>query len=199
MGQENSKSNNKDIYIPTGKLYDLSYVIDKPLQKVEEINGQQDLSYILEPYDRVGLIMQLVYYKLKNNGYSLKPLNIESSYSSINEILNDIGKKGLPILNNKINDIKLISNCYHVELNTVYHFLNQSEILLCLIIIDEEFFKVVLNIDKVIIATDVILIVGYDLETIFIKTKWSNEILKIENRFIKNIKEIWNIEIYPFY
>ena len=59
---------------------------------------------------------------------------------------------------------------------------------------------VVLNVDKKdVIATDTILVVGYDLDTFFIKTKWSNKILKIENCFIKNIKELWNIELYPFY
>jgi photosystem II PsbH protein len=46
-------------------------------QENEKINNFIDLSYILEPYDQVGLIMQVIYYKLKNNGYSLKPLNIE--------------------------------------------------------------------------------------------------------------------------
>lgn len=199
MGGRSSKPDNENCMIPTERLYKLSYVVHNTLKKVEEINGQQDLSYILEPYDRVDLIMQLVYYKLKNNGYTLKPLNIEFSYSSINEILNEIGKKGLPVSSGSIKDIKLISNCYQPQLNTIYHFLNQGDILLGLIILDKDFFKVVLNVDKDIIATDTVLIVGYDLDTFFIKTKWSNEILKIKNRFINNIKEIWNIEIHPFY
>ena len=198
MGQENSKPENGTV--PTEKLYHLSYVVNKTINTVEEINGQQDLSYILEPYDRVGLIMQIVYYKLKNHGYSLKPLNIEFNYSTINEILDEISKKGLPISNNTIKDIKIISNCYQPQLNTIYHFLNQGEILLCLIILDQEFFKVVLNIDKKSgIATDTILVVGYDLDTFFIKTKWSSKILKLENKFLKNIKEIWNVEIHTFY
>jgi hypothetical protein len=202
MGQDNSKPKIETGIIPVERLYHLSYVVQEKIEKIkeiEEIKNFIDLSYILEPYDQVGLIMQVIYYKLKNNGYTLKPLNIELVYSSIHDILQEFNKKGLPTSNGTINDINIVSNCYQSHLNTIYHFLNCGDILLGLIILDQEFINRVIKIDKKIvnnvIATDIVLIVGYDLDTFFIKTKWYNEILKIENRFLKNIKEIWNIKL----
>jgi hypothetical protein len=202
MGQQNSKFKFR---IPNEKLYKLSYELT-----VKVNDNQNELKFInlsdaLKDFSpNIDPIIQYFYHKLKQSGYVLKPLNIEFVYMSINEIINKINLKGFPVVNNSsINDIKLIKKCYEVSLNTIYYFINNDSILLALIILNEEFLIHVLKINENLqnkVITDVVLIVGYTDKTFFIKNKWSeeNQILEIENKYLNNIKEIWNISIKTY-
>jgi hypothetical protein len=202
MGQQISKEN-EEYYIPNRKMFKLSYVIYETNKTKSEILESVDLSNVLGT-SKVSIIMQFLYYKLKLEGYTLTPLKIEFPCFSINDILYQVNFKGIAVLNHTpLNDFKIIKNCYKSKLNNVYHFLNKGIILLGFIILNEKFISDVLHIDTsdyiYTVISDVILIVGYDKENIFIKSSWSKENIKVKNEYIDNIKEIWDVQIKTFY
>ena len=206
MGQQNSKlddHHSEDGYfIPTNKLFKISYVIHEIIKTLSiplnDVNIDINIDNI-----KIPIIMQFIYYKLKNVGYNLTPLKIDYPYYNIDNIFNDINSKGIPVLNHAaLNDFKIIKNCYEPSLNNIYHFLNKGNILLGGIILNEEFINNVLKIDKEPyfgIISDLILIVGYNTDHVFIKTNWCKKNIKVKNEYLNNIKEIWNVEIKTFY
>ena len=194
MGAQNSKN---DYYIPDKKMFKLSYCIHKNIKTISEIK-EINLSSLLDEYECIGAIMSLFYYKLKHMGYSIHPINIEFPYYRLEQILDNIQCKGIIISNHNIlNDLKIINDCYAPNLNNIYHFLNNGNILLAGIILSDDFAKEVLKIEifENDIVSDVILIVGYDTDNIFIKSTWTKDVIKIDNKFLINIKEIWNVEL----
>jgi hypothetical protein len=203
MGQQISKEN-QEYLIPNQKKIKLSYVVHETIKTKSEILESVDLSNILGT-SKVSIIMQFLYYKFKIEGYSLTPLKIEFPCFSIFNILNEINVKGIAVLNNtELNDFKISKKCYKPKLNNIYHFLNKGIILLGLIILNEKFMSNILQIDTSDyndnnIISDVILIVGYDKENIFIKSSWCKENIKVKNEYIDNIKEIWDVELKTFY
>jgi len=197
------KQQSKEYYIPDKKNFKLSYCVQESIHEIAEKHEYINLSKLVEEYTTSNLVLQLLYYKLKHEGYSFKEYNVIPISYRIDHILEYISDKGLFLFNNaSINDIKIIKTCYESNLNTVYYFLNKGKILLCGILLNEEFIQHVLKIEPFDIHTiisDIILIVGYDTDSIYIKTNWYEHLIKMENIFIKNIREIWNIEIKTFY
>ena len=188
-------------------MFKLSYVVHENIKTISNSLNNINLSNLIGENHNVSIIMQFMYYKLKQVGYNLTPLKIEYQIYNINDILNEFKFKGISVLNHALlNDFKLNSQCYEPNLNNIYYFLNKGEILLGGIILNEKFLSNVLKIDTFkisnisdIIMSDIILIVGYNSENIYIKTKWCKKNIKIKNEYLNNIKEIWNIEIKTFY
>lgn len=193
MGQENSKiSNEFDKFdIPKEKLFRLSYIPQKNIKEIVKQDESVNLIKILDEYKyNIPLIMQFLYYQLKHGGYRIKPSIIDFPCISIDEILSNFNKI--------VTDIDIRKEFYEPNLNNIYYFLNRGKILLALIILDNEFLTESLkqngNDNKIV--TDVVLIVGYNNDNIIIKHKWSRaNTLEISNKFISNIRELWNIEI----
>jgi len=184
MGVNSSK--NLEYNIPDQKIFKLSYIIYKNIEIKSEIKSIDLSQFIFNETDNI--ITSFLKLKLKNEGYSLTNLKIE--YNTIETIFNNF---------NQTFDFKIISDCYKPNLNNIYHFLNNGNILLAGIILEPIFLKDILKIEQENTVSDYILIVGYDFENFFIKTNWCNHILKIDNKFIKNIKEIWDVKIKTFY
>ena len=116
MGVQNSKNDN--YYIPDRKIFKLSYCIHKNIKKESEIK-ESDLSILVSDYSDVGVMSQLLYYKLKHIGYTnLKIINIEFPYYRLEQILNNIKNKIF------IKDLIIKNECYEPTLNNIYHFLN---------------------------------------------------------------------------
>jgi len=214
MGQQNSKTEDHfkenfhfkedGYFIPTNKLFKMSYVIHENIKTLSiPLNDINLDNNNFKDINKIPIIMQFIYYKLKNVGYNLTPLKIDYPYYNIDDILSQINSKGIPVLNHtSLNDFKIIKQCYEPSLNNIYHFLNKGNILLGGIILNEEFINDVLKIDKepyIGIISDLILIVGYNPDNIFIKTNWCKKNIKVKNEYLNNIKEIWNVEIKTFY
>jgi len=202
MGQTPSKTFNDEHFIPTERLFKLSYTTKTPSKIVTEKLEAINLSVLLEEYpNNICVFMQFLYQKIKFNGYNLKSINIDFSNSSIMTILKDLNENGFPVINGQIKDVKIIKNCYESNLNNIYYFLNQGTILLAMIILDSEFITQSLKLSEENlkdIATDAVIIVGYDADNFYIKTNWFKFIVKVENKFIINIKEIWDIDILTY-
>ena len=191
MGVQNSKNG---YYMPDRKIFKLSYCIHKNITLSEIKNTNTDLSILVSDYSDVEVLSQLLYYKLKHIGYTnLKIINIEFPYYSLEHIIDNIK-------NIFIKDLKIKKECYEPNLNNIYHFLNKGRILLAGIILNDEFATEVLKLNLLDnqIVSDIILIVGYNTENIFIKSNWCKDILKVDNKFLNNIKELWNVEISTF-
>ena len=207
MGQINSTVNkNESYFIPSERLFKLSYIVARTITTDNEKYQQVDLHGLYEKFDdNIVVFMQFCYQKFQEAGYTLKPINIDWGYSSINEIFYEMESKGFPISNNGlIKDIKFVKNFYKVDLEIIYHFLNRGQPLLAIILLDETFIKDVLKLNEEKycnknIITDVLIIVGYDSHNFFIKSNWFKSIIKVENKFIHNIKEIWDIQLLTFY
>jgi hypothetical protein len=200
MGQNNTKGFQEN-RVPQQRLFKLSYVVHKNVNETTDSSQLVDLSSLLENrYTNCEIITQFLYLKLREVGYNLKPYNIEHNNSSLNDILDEIKTKGFPINNNVyINDIKISKRCYEPKLNNIYYFLNRGNVLLAFIILDTELLtQLDLKTASTTLATDVVLVVGYDKDSIYLKTKWFDGTLKIDNKFLTNIRELWNISIKCF-
>lgn len=202
MGAQPSKTYNDEHFIPSQRLFKLSYTVCKSVKSKQTQLDSIDLRRLLENWTtpQLNVFMQFLYQKLKFNGYTLKPMNIDFPYTSIDKILSEINQTGFPVINNDfIRDIKFVKSCYIPNLNTIRYFLSEGRLLLAMIILDDEFISQALKLsveNLKDIATDAVVIVGYDQENIFIKTNWFKFIVTIENRFIdNNIKEIWDIDV----
>jgi len=197
MGQKQTKQS--EYFIPTTKNFKISYCVQETITELVEKKEYIDLSKILQEYSTLNLVLQVLYYKCKHQGYNFKEFNVIPISYRIDHILEYISDKGILLSNNAvINDINIIRNCYQPKLNNIYHFLNKGNILIGGIILNEIFISQVLKMDLFEyydIISDIILIVGYDSTSIYLKTTWSKELIKMDNKFVKNIREIWDIEI----
>jgi hypothetical protein len=201
MGQNSSKTFNDEHFIPSERLFKLSYTVYKSISNGPLETSSVNLSNLLDEYhNNIGVFMQFFYQKFKFNGYNLKPINFNFGYRSIHDIIMDISNNGFPVSNNEFfKDIKIIKSCYKPSLDTIYNFLNQGKLLLAMIILDTDFITDSLKLSHENlkdIATDAVVIVGYDQFNFYIKTNWFKFIVKVENKFINNIKEIWDIDIF---
>jgi len=209
MGQNNSRTYNDSNFIPSERLFKLSYTVSKKfnLTLSEYHNTSVNISKVFDyyndfrgkNYNKMSVFMQFLYFLTRNIGYTLKPTNIEWGYMSIEGILHQINLKGFPAINNEfIKDIKIVKCCYKPDLNAIYYFLNKGEPLLAMVMLDLEFVTECLKISIETIndiGTDAVIIVGYDPDNFYIKTNWFDFDIKVENRFIDNIKELWNVKM----
>ena len=204
MGQQNSKENglSKEITLPTGKYFKHSYCLKHENKVLKNKIKGIDLSFLIDDYN-TQLIMQVFYYKLKHLGYTLGVIKHVYTGYRIEHIFNSFVKEGVPIKNDEmIDDLTITVECYEPHLNNIYYHLNKGSILVAGIILTEEFIKNLFeNFDKFDkfdkfdnkVLSDIILITGYDSSNFFIKTTWISGILTIPNKYLKNIREIWNI------
>jgi hypothetical protein len=194
MGQQNTKQ--ESISLPTGKFFKHSYCLSHENKVLKIKNKNIDLSFLVNDYD-TQLIMQVFYYKLKHLGYNLSILKHVYTGYRIENILYSFVKEGVPINGDEmINDLNITVEKYEPRLNNIYYHLNNGSILIAGIVLTTEFVNTLFN--KTIenrTLSDIILITGYDSENLFIKTTWTNVILTIPNILLKNIREIWNINI----
>jgi len=205
MGQHQTK--HQKYYIPSKKLFKMSYCIQENISESITKKEYVDLSKLVEGYEDIGLMLQFIYYKLKHEGYSFKEYSISQITYRLDQIFDYINDNGIFLSNNSvINDFRIIKKCYEPNLNNIYFFLNKGQILLGGIILDEKFITDVLHMEigkngngKNSIISDIVLIIGYDENTIYLKTEWCENTVKIDNKFVSNIREIWNIEIKTFY
>ena len=201
MGQTQSN------FIPSGKHYKYSYCkqLDNLVYNIlpESINLSLNLSLNLSSSKNENYILNLIYvsiyYKIKNLGYNLKENKnhyISTYNTQLNTIIENVALKGIMSSSNEVlKDLSIVGKPYKVSLNNIKYLLSQGNILIAGIVLDERFGMEVLQ--KVIhsLLTDIVLIVGYNAENIYILSNWKPEIIKIDNCFVDNILEIWNIEI----
>jgi hypothetical protein len=197
MGQTQTKR----YYIPTTKNFKLSYRIQENVPQCE-ILKKINLSKLVEEYKSVNLVSQLLYYKCNHQGYSFKEYPVSTLSYRLDHIFEYISEKGIFLNGNAIiSDLSINYTCYYSNLNNIYYFLNKGSILVGGIILNKKFINEVLQMDSnnQDIMSDIILIVGYDTDSIYLKTNWCENIVKMDNSFINNIKELWNVEIKTFY
>ena len=199
MGQTQSD------FIPSGKHYKYSYC--KQLDNLvytflpESINLSLNLNLNLSKNENyiLNFIYVSIYYKIKNLGYNIKENTnyyIPTNNVQLNTIIENVALKGIMSSSNEVlKDLSIVGKPYKVSLNNIKYLLSQGNILIAGIVLDERFGMEILQ--KVVhsLLTDIVLIVGYDAESIYILSNWKSEIIKINNCFIDNILEIWNIEI----
>jgi len=194
MGQQNTKQ--ESLSLPSGKNFKHSYCLRHENKVLKNKIKNVDLSFLIKDYN-TQLVMQVFYYKLKHLGYTLSILkNVYTGYR-IENILNSFVKEGIPVIGDElINDLEITVECYEPHLNNIYYHLNNGNILIAGIILTTEFVNTLF--EKTVedrVLSDIILITGYDSSNFFIKTTWTNVILTIPNKFLKNIREIWNVNI----
>ena len=96
-----------------------------------------------------------------------------------------------------LSDLVFKTKCYFPRLKNIKRLLSDKNILIAGIIVDKDLVKS-LNFENVVLnnnVTDIVCIVGYDSEHILLKTMWITETVFLKNEFVKNIKEIWSINI----
>jgi len=186
--------------LPSGNNYTISYCkqYNVPLcVKSKEINLIQLLDGY--PCDTImDLVHSVFYYKIKNLGYSIKSRHRFSYFKyPLNDIISAITKTGFYTSDNtsKLTDLEVTSKCYYPNIDNINYLLSGGNILIAGIIVDKEFGEVCLNTVITDLVTDIVIIVGITQDGIILKTTWYPEYLIINNRFIDNIKEIWNIDI----
>jgi hypothetical protein len=174
MGQSQSS-------LPSGKKYFVSYCKQHSVKESNiKILDSVELSNLLTG-DLIGSVYK---YKTHFLGYSVPSIKYENQ-RPLNLILKSIKLKNF--------DIK--PRCYVVSLDNIKYFLSRFDVLIAGIIIDKKFAKGIFKVDIENKASDVILITGYTLDSLIIKTNWKLGELEIPFDFICNIKEIWNIDI----
>ena len=99
--------------------------------------------------------------------------------------------------NNGINltDIDIKKNCYYPTLHNIKSLLCNGNVLIAGLILDSPLCVNVLHQKVIQLITDIVLIVGYSPNGIFIKTSWTPEILELPIEYISNFKEMWDIYI----
>ena len=207
MGQKYSTTYNDANFIPAERLFKLSYTLSKTLKtfKSQDHNVEKvDISRVFEKYHHtIGVFMQFLYFLTKTSGYTLKPTRFEWGYMSIEGILHQINMNGFPVINNDyIKDIKVIKDCYKPDLNVIYYFLSRGRPLLAMVILEPVFITECLKLSSENlkdIATDAVIIVGYDDISFSIKTNWFDFIVNVENKFIDNFKELWDVSLKTHY
>jgi len=180
MGQGPSK---KEYSLPSGKKYVFSYCRHYSLNMDSENFESINLENLLETSEEV--LEQVFNYKLKNIGYSFKT-SIKTIKGPLHNILNSVI---LP------KDISFLAKCYQVQKHIIQYFLTKGDILVCGLIMDEDFLLEILGIPFRDTLSDIILIVGYTPDKFLIKTNWTPDTLEIPWIFVENIQELWNINI----
>ena len=202
----------KDYYIPSGRNYSMSYVKHINI-KFKKLNDSQNfnLSNLIQfdnliiKYPKENGILKLIYsamwYKITNLGYTIKE-NIPNLSLNLCEPLNECLDKIINhgFINKRedvLSDLIITKQCYQSNLNNIKYLLCNGNILVAGILIDNEFINQVLNSDEIIndIISDIIIIIGYNLDSLIIKTNWVDTPINLNFSFIDNIKEIWNFEI----
>jgi len=158
------------------------------------------------------LIYSAMWYKITNLGYTIKeniPNLLLNLREPLNECLDKIINHGFLIEKDQdynhqdynhqdyLSDLIIIKQCYQSNLDNIKYLLYTGNILVAGILIDQEFINQVLNSDDIInvVLSDIIIIIGYNLDSLIIKTNWADTPINLSFLFIENIKEIWNFEI----
>ena len=201
MGLSESK-----ISLPSEKIFYCSYckqddykftILKEYVDLINLINIKKiDFNYIVD------FINKTLYYKIKNLGYSIKetPTSfINTKEISLKQIIENICERGFfsSDKTERLTDIIIKPICYKPTLNNIKGLLSDGNILIAGIIIDDDFNANVLN-NQIVIrenVSDIIIIIGYNENNISVLSNWYEEPFFINNKFVSNIIEIWNIEI----
>ena len=203
----------KEYYLPSGKNYSMSYIkyinvnINVNLMFVDNINLSNVIHFdnLIIQYPKESGILKLIYsamwYKITNLGYSIKE-NISYLNLNLNDPLNECLDKIIThgFLNKHedvLSDLIITKQCYQSNLNNIKYLLCNGNILVAGILIDNEFISQVLDSDEIIndIISDIIIIIGFNSDSLIIKTNWVENVINLNFSFIDNIKEICNFEI----
>lgn len=215
MGANNSinNSNNQinELKIPKNKIYNVSYCTGNNLlgndkEFLEILNISSLIEYFNNSTNKKNEVLVLIYssflYKLRSIGYSLVPkitINNQIINSNLEDLIYLICKEGIYTEYDKLSDLKVIGSCYNVNINNIKYLLNKGNIIIAGIIIDKPLL-VDLNYLNLSLfennSSDIVLIVGYSYTELILKTNWSDELIFINIKFINNLKELWNIEVY---
>jgi hypothetical protein len=179
--------------LPSGKRYIISYC--KQYTNCSKIKESVNLENYIDPQIKtvLDLIYNVFYYKLDAIGYKIH--HKYGQFQNINNspleyILKTVSIKSSNRDNLKDLDIKYI--CYFGTINNIQSLLSKGSILIAGIIIDLELSEFLGSKEQHIIS-DIVLLTGYSKDSFFIKTTWTIEILEIPNKYIENIKEIWDL------
>ena len=188
MGQTHTKEEIENLTLPSGNNYLISYCrgydVTKRIKCSKEINLELLISQ--KKINVQELIYNVFKYKIDFLGYSITDLKIKTIDNvPLNIYLNQI----------KIMDLIITNTCYNVKLSNIKYLLNKGNIIIAGLILDCEFIKEVFNIISSEELTDIVLIIGYNLDFIIIKTSWISTPVNIPIRLLDNFKEMWNIKI----
>jgi hypothetical protein len=158
-----------------------------------------DLSKFISNNDN--FIYQIIFYQINSLGYSinLKPPIISpySKNNTIKERIDLIEKIGFISSDYRdiLSDLIFTTKCYFPTLENIKSLLSEGNILLAGIILDPLLVKSISSNEFNKKICDVVCIVGYNFESLFIKCTWTQEIINLDYNFLDNFQEIWTIII----
>ncbi len=188
MGQTHTKEEIENLTLPSGNNYMISYCRGYDVTKRIKCSKETNLELLIsqKKLNVQELIYSIFKYKIDFLGYSIQDLKIPPfDQIPLNIYLNQI----------KIMDLEITSTCYNVKLSNIKYLLNKGNIIIAGLILDEEFLKETFNLISKEISTDIVLIIGYNLDFIIIKTGWISSPVNIPLRLLDNFKEMWSIKI----
>ena len=197
MGNNNSNL----IKFPNENNYFVSYKKQYDYQTSSDVLESIDLSNFMNNND-ITFIYQIIFNQIRTLGYSIKlkepVIPVYSKNSTIKQRIDAIEKLGFMSSDYRdiLSDLIFDSKCYFPRIENIKSLLSDGHILLAGIVLDKELVKSIsseYHFRNQI--TDIICIVGYNSESLLIKTKWVNETINLENKFITNLQEIWRINI----
>jgi hypothetical protein len=100
MGQKQTKQS--EYFIPTTKNFKISYCVQETITELVEKKEYVNLSKILQEYSTLNLVLQVLYYKCKHQGYNFKEFNVIPISYRIDHILEYISDKGISLSNNAV-------------------------------------------------------------------------------------------------
>ena len=181
--------------VPTENKFYSSYCNQEYVPDIGIINESVDLGN----FNTNNFIFEIIHRQIANLGYSIKlkvpEYNIFKKNASIKEMLHNITLHGFKSSDHTdvLCDLKIKGTCYYPK--NLKNLLNKGNPLLAGIILDNDIMK---SLYYPIIpeeVTDIICILGYTSDNLLIKTTWCDKTLNLDNKFIENIKEVWEITV----
>jgi len=187
MGNTNGVPTEHKFYSSYCKQIDLD-LTNEPIRESVALNFNENSNFIFS----------IIYSHINNLGYSIKLRKSDyhnfKTNSSIKEMIEIIKSRGFLSSDNTdvLSDLQINGMCYYPR--NIKNLINKNRLLLAGIILDNDIMESIDYPDIPKEITDIICIVGYTPDNILIKTTWSNDkVLSIDNKFIDNIKEVWDI------
>jgi hypothetical protein len=147
----------------------------------------------------LNFIYKSLYYKVYNLGYSVKECSNPFVHTNTNlsKIIQSVCERGFSSSDKSENmtDIVIKPTCYKPTVNIIKGLLSEGNILIAGIVIDDDLSQEVFKKKTVSNTTDIVLITGYNKNTLTLLTNWREEPVEINLCYTSNIIEIWNIEV----
>ena len=184
MGGTQSKYN-----LPSGRRYTISYAKQNEFHEKVLIKEKIHINASIENETPTDMLYSICYRLLENSGYSPSKRYSHYQPTSMN-IEESIQKIKIKTLRGNQSDIVIHGTSYYPTLENIKKLLSQGNILVAGIVLEPE--CTVLDVVLKQRLTDVVCIIGYSGETLFIQTSWREDYLEVNCNIIK---EIWNITI----